>query len=273
MPQVNEYHRPQTLQDALRLLDRRDRVTVPLAGGSWLVPRLRPEVAGPDAAVDAVVDLADLNLSYVAVAGEEGAAWLDLGATTTLADLAADGHCRELAGGLLAKAALREGPVNLRNAATVGGCIVRADAESELVLALVVLDARVTVDRGTRQDTVSVVDVLADPAAAIGRGLITQVRIPWPAAGSRGGSDRVSRTPSDAPIVAVAALVAPEGIRIALGGVAPQPLLLHLSQDDHLEPAVAAAVAAVDPPADFRGSAEYRRAVAPVVARRAVARA
>jgi CO/xanthine dehydrogenase FAD-binding subunit len=118
-----------------------------------------------------------------------------------------------------------------------------------------------------------VIDVLADPAAAIGRGLITQVRVPRPAAGCQGGADRVTRTPSDQPIVAAAALVTPRGIRIALGGVAPQPLLIQLGGDADLEQVVTAAVADLNPPADFRGSAGYRRAMAPVVARRAVAQA
>ncbi len=41
----------------------------------------------------------------------------------------------------------------------------------------------------------------------LGRGLITELRLPWPNGGVRGGLARVARTPADHPIVAAAAVV------------------------------------------------------------------
>ena len=46
MPATLEYLRPTTLDDALTLLRRPGLRTVPLAGGVWLVPRLRRERGG-----------------------------------------------------------------------------------------------------------------------------------------------------------------------------------------------------------------------------------
>jgi len=64
MLDVKEYHRPHELADALRLLQRQDVRTVPLAGGTGLVGR-----GGPG--VEAVVDLLELGLDYITVARRE----------------------------------------------------------------------------------------------------------------------------------------------------------------------------------------------------------
>jgi carbon-monoxide dehydrogenase medium subunit len=272
MNSTKEYNRPTDLQEALALLQRKDVVTVPLAGGSWLAPRLHAGVPGSVAGkVDAVVDLAQLGLSYVEQKTGETGTFLCIGATTTLAELAGHDDCRQLATGLLAKAAQREGPINLRNTATIGGCIARADGDSELLLALLVLATEVTINDG-QERRVELTDFLDDPASAIGSGLITEVRIPW-ATGLDGGSARVSRTPSDRAIVAAAAVSDGQQGRIAIGGLAPSPTLLHIEDVNQGEEAIADAVS--DQPAfeDFQGSVEYRQAMAPIVARRALASA
>lgn len=269
MPMSKDYHRPESLEEALRLLQRQNVATVPLAGGSSLVPQLRRDLPGNKAgAVDAVVDLAGLGLSFIERTGDA----LRIGATTTLAALAASAECRSLAGGLLARAARREGPVNLRNTATLGGTLMQANAESELLLALVALAAHAVVNDG-QERLLPVPDLLADPQAAVGRGLVSEVRIPWPAGKAKGGLARVARTPADHPIVAAAALWDGKSARVAIGGVAAQPLLLRLSGPDELEQAMAAVLDGIEPLADFRGSAEYRQAMAPVIARRALAEA
>ena len=61
MLRINEYFRPRTLDDALTLLQR-DQATVPLAGGTKLVP-----LRAADA--QAVVDLQALGLDELSVEG------------------------------------------------------------------------------------------------------------------------------------------------------------------------------------------------------------
>lgn len=269
MPMTKEYHRPDSLDEALRLLQRPNVASVPLAGGSSLVPQLRQDLPGTQAgAVDAMVDLAGLGLSFIKRTDDA----LRIGATTSLTDLMASDACRSLAGGLLARAARREGPVNLRNAATLGGTVMRANGGSELLLALAVLAAHVVVTDGWER-VLPLPDLLADPRAAVGRGLVIEVRIPWPAGQAKGGLARVARTPADHPIVAAAALRDGESARVAIGGAAARLLLLRLSHPHELEQAVANALAGLEPFADFQGSAEYRQTMAPVVARRALAEA
>ena len=72
---------------------------------------------------------------------------------------------------------------------------------------------------------------------------------------------RVARTPADTPIVAAVGRRDEEGnVRMALCGVADIPILV---DPDEIEN--------VDPPADFRGSAEYRRQMAGVLGGRVLA--
>ena len=132
MPATLEYLRPTTLGDALTLLRRPGVRTVPLAGGVWLVPRLRRDVDVPTSLyepVDAVVDLADLGLSYVELDGQPGNGSLRLGATTTLEQISDSAVCQQLAGGLLAQAAQRAAPLNQRNAATLAGVALGAEVD------------------------------------------------------------------------------------------------------------------------------------------------
>ena len=249
--------RPKTVAEAVALLDEGGARTVPMAGGSWLTPRLRTDISVPDSlaeSVDSVVDLAELPLRYITLEGEAGTGLLRIGATTTLADLAQDDTCIRLAGGLLAESARRAASTNQRNTATIGGCIVRGDASSELLLALTVLDARIVIAGDDARYPLG-----ERPA---GR-LISEVQIDWPAQGLHSGMARVARTPADQPIVAAVAVADGAGIRIALGGLLGDPLLIDVDHLAGVEDAVTEKLAGVEVMADFRGSAEYRQAMAP----------
>ena len=269
---MRDYYRPETLEEALALLRRGGAGTRPLAGGTWLVPQLRRDLPNTLAAdVDAVLDLSGLDLDYVKIDEEADGAWLHLGAMTTLSELVQH-PAGQWADGLLAEAAYREGPLNLRNTATIAGCIMRANPESELLLALLVLAADVIVNDGS-EHLLSLSDVLSNPQEAIGRGLIVEIRLPRPKSGAKGVLERVARTPADASIVGCAVLTDGKGARIAIGGVASQPLLLAIDSRAELSPVLAAVLADRETIADFRGSAEYRRSMAQVLADRALARA
>jgi CO/xanthine dehydrogenase FAD-binding subunit len=89
----------------------------------------------------------------------------------------------------------------------------------------------------------------------------------------RGGLARVARTPTDQPIVAAAAVVDGDQRRLVVGGVAERPVLLRLAAADELAPALEAALADALLLSDWLGSAEYRREMALVLGRRALAAA
>jgi CO/xanthine dehydrogenase FAD-binding subunit len=201
----------------------------------------------------------------------------------TLATVTEDETCRSLANGILAQTAGRDAAVNVRNAATVGGTMVVAPVDSEFILALLALAAELDTRSALseRTTTQSLDRFLADPAAALDGGLVTEVRLHVPRCAT-GGLAHVGRTPSDRPIVAAAAVVTgdPAAARIALGGVALLPLLVELapampgaSSLLGQEAAVTQAIATAEPYADFRGTVEYRRAMGELMAARALEQA
>jgi CO/xanthine dehydrogenase FAD-binding subunit len=277
MPQLTEYHKPGDVPTALDLLRREAPRTVPLAGGTWLNPRLGREVEA-----EAVVDLSALGLAGI----DRDVDTLRLGAMTTLAEVVADDSCRSLADGILSAAARRDATVNVRNMATIGGTLVVAPVDSEFVLALVALGAEIIVQRaaGDGHRLQAARGFLAEPdrLAALDHGLITRVLIHIPLHVA-GGMARVARTPADHPIVAAVAVIAEDAdaVRVALGGVTRHPLPIELDPALRRHPglvdkgrnAVAAAIDAAELGADFRGSAEYRREMGILLAGRALASA
>jgi CO/xanthine dehydrogenase FAD-binding subunit len=275
MPILKEFHKPADLSAALALLKRESPRTVPLAGGTWLNPRIGKQVPA-----EAVVDLSRLGLDQI----ERDRDTLRLGPMATLAAVTEDETCRSLADGILAQTARRDAAVNVRNAATLGGTVVVAPVDSELNLALLALAADLSTQSACSEETTtwSLGQFLADPVSALDAGLVTQVRIHLPQRAA-GGLARVVRTPADHSIVAAVAVVAEDNcaVRIALGGVAPRPLLVELdpamrdasNRTEVADEAVARAIATAEPYADFRGTVDYRRAMGALMAKRALEQA
>jgi CO/xanthine dehydrogenase FAD-binding subunit len=261
MPNVTQYHKPETLVAALGLLERASPRTVALAGGTWLNPRLGRQVPAEE-----VVDLAALGLDAI----ERDGSTFRLGAMVTLAAVTSNDICCSLADGILAKTARRDATLNVRNAATLGGTVVVAPTDSEVNLALLALGADVAIESaGSRSVPLS--QFLSEPTKFLAHGLVVHLSIRLPRFAA-GGLARVARTPSDHPIVAAAAVVAsdPDARRIALAGVTRRPFVVELEQGQALEAALDATLSGADPYADFRGSATYRLAMAAVMARRAL---
>ena len=267
MLRIHEYHRPQTLQEALKLLQR-GQTTVPLAGGTDLVPSRAPHV-------QAVVDLQGIGLDQLTMDGSH----IHIGAMVSLQRLIESPEVGEF----LAKSAHLEGPITYRNAATVGGTIAARDALSHLLIALLVLDTEVHL-RLPDPATVSLNRILDAPSKFLDGGLIIGITA-ISAAGAPGTAmARVARTPRDKPIVAAAVRLMREGdrcggARIALAGVADRPIRVYDVEDQLkgqpfdkvlVSVAVAGVVRNLNPPSDFRGSGEYRREMAAVLTQRAL---
>jgi probable selenate reductase FAD-binding subunit len=271
-----EYHCPTLLDEALRLLARRAPRTVPLGGGVRLVAERSPTI-------EAVVDLRALDLDFVQVQD----ARLRLGAAATLQTLISDRLAGELAAGLLAQAARRTAPRPIRNVATLGGTLVVGGSTSELLLALLVLDAQLVI-RAPEPRTVDLGAFLSNRAAHLpSHGLIVEITIPAPQAKVGAALAEISLTPRDRPVVNAAAFVeSGDGVcrvaRLALGGVAADPIrlpaleaeLVGSALDDGVLARVAESISSsVAPPSDARSSAEYRREMAGIVASRALSHA
>jgi probable selenate reductase FAD-binding subunit len=241
---ITTYHRPQTTDEALALLNQPD--TLPLGGGTLLSKPTTDSVS--------VVDLQALGLNSLRVEGND----LKIGATCTLQALYESEHCPAAL-----KTALKlEAPLNIRNSATVAGTLVASDGRSPFATSLLAMDAKVTVV----SDQSSVVNVgeylLSKP-----KGLITQIVIPL---NVKFAFEFVSKTPADKPLVAAALAQWNSGrTRLTLGGYGKSPVLaMDGTEADGIE---SAAKNAYHEAQDEWASAEYRMDVAATLAKRCLA--
>lgn len=254
---ITNYHRPQTLEEALTLLTQPE--TVPLGGGT-LLSHASTTLSAADSV--SVVDLQALGLDSFHAKGND----LEIGATCTLQSLLESEHCPEA----LKTAVKLEAPINIRNSATVAGTLVASDGRSTFACALLALDAKLTVDSGpkTENSQRSTVYGLGEFLPLHPRGLITQITIPL---NTKFAFEYVARTPSDKPIVCAALTQWPSGrTRLALGGYGKSPMLaMDGTEAEGLE---AAAHNAYHEATDEWASAEYRMDVAAVLAMRCLER-
>lgn len=269
MRNLIEICRPESIEDALTLLARSAPRTVALAGGTELVGLADPSV-------EAVVDLSQLGLGAVRLDGDA----LRIGATATLETLAGHEDVRRFAGGALARAAHGATSSLLRRQATLGGSVVTGQA-SELLALLLALGAEVVV-YAPEASTLPLADLCRQSPE--GAWLLTEVVIPR-RSHLGVGAHCVRRTPSDAPLVAVAAALtltdgAAQYVGAALAGAGMRPTTLGAAEaalagqvlsNRMIETTVEAAVNGVAAATDHRASAEYRAHVVGVLLRRALA--
>jgi CO/xanthine dehydrogenase FAD-binding subunit len=238
MSSVIEYHRPATLEEAVALAARPG--TVVLAGGTAVNAGHRP-VGG------VLVDLQALGLDGIRVA-DDGS--LTLGAMVRLSAMAS----ADLVPGWLRELARKEQPSSLRTVATVGGTLFSGGWESALLAGLLACDALAETIGTNGGGEVAVADLVQRPERVAGS-IVTavQIRVDGPAS-----VHATARTSADRPIVACVARRAPDGVRLAMSGVASAPMLV-------------GDLSALEPPGDFRGSSGYRRHLAAVLSSRALA--
>lgn len=271
LPNLRTYHRPTSLEEAIGRI--RPPTSVPLAGGTVLLPSRDP-------AVEEVVDLSGLGLTYIR-AEEDG---LRIGATTPLQHLLESRPLAERTLGAIGPVLRLTASRNLRGQATIGGTVAAGGPENPLLVLLLALDAQLTLyaPAGTRLS----LDEFLDRRDELRRRgyLITELFVPCPDAPGGVGFAHVGRTPRDRPIVCAAAWVQPDGglcraVRLALGGVAERPWRAREAEaflqnrpltPENIQETARRAAAPLNPPGDFRGSREYRQAMAEVLARRAL---
>lgn len=266
-PQIREILSASSAVRALALLQRDDGQTEPLIVSPRPALDLFPHAT-------AVVDLQPLGLDYILSEKEPSSAeqLVRIGAMTPLQTLVENPSSRALANGILAQAAYLSAHVGLRNLATLAGALIGASSDgegpTEVLLALLALNADVLVQGAApRQESLTNWHPTAHE-------LLLEARIRRPAV-IGGGLARVARTPADQAIVAAVAVVTETTGRVAVAGAGPHPFVVEHAINDRLtrtiiNSLVEAVGSAAQPSGDARGSAEYRHAMAQVLARRAL---
>ncbi|MCU0495575.1 MAG: xanthine dehydrogenase family protein subunit M, partial [Chloroflexaceae bacterium] len=177
----------------------------------------------------------------------------------------------------------------VRNRATVGGNIAHADPANDHPAVMLAYNAEVQVQGRGGSRTIAIDDFFTDMFSTSMRPdeLLTEIRIPRPAAGSGGAYIKMERKVGDYAVSAVAVQLTISGnrctaARIALTNVSPVPLRSPgaeraiIGQEltaDVLEAAGRAAAAECDPSADLRGTVEYKRDLTRVLVKRAIRKA
>ena len=256
---ITEYFRPQTLQEALKLLSAPN--TRPLGGGTLL--------SHPGGESYAVVDLQALALDKLHKSGDH----LEIGATVTLQTLLESPHTAAAL-----KTALKlETPLNLRTKGTVAGTLVTCTGRSPFAAVMLALDAKVSLaQQSLLEDPSSVVhprslvlryplsDLLLLRSELVHSTFITSLEIPLQ---TKLAFETVARSQDDKPILCVALSQWPSGrTRLVIGGWGSSPSLAMDGNDTSgIE---AAARNAAHDAADLWASAEYRSDVATLLAKR-----
>jgi aerobic-type carbon monoxide dehydrogenase small subunit (CoxS/CutS family)/CO/xanthine dehydrogenase FAD-binding subunit len=269
---IRSYHRPIAIEEALSLAAQG---VVPLAGGTRL---LASAVEVPN-----VLDLAALRLARVQM--EDGD--LVFGATTTLQDVIETPAAYEATAGLLPAACRAQSPSRMiRGLATLGGESVHRAHDSEVVAALLALNAVYVVDRPDGKLESPALRFLRSSAEDLaGGGLVTSLFIPGAPQGA--ALERVAVLPSAPALVAAVVAVSFSAERcsrarlVVTGLQGPPSRVLEAesriegsSAHDHdLETAAAEVAARAAFRDDAHASAAYRREVAGVLTLRALRRA
>jgi carbon-monoxide dehydrogenase medium subunit len=233
-----------------------------MAGGQSLLPSMRLGMSQPEA-------LADLSclpgMAGITVSGGV----VRVGAMTTHAQVAASAEV-QTAIPALADLASRIGDRQVRNRGTLGGSVANADPAACYPAALVGLGATVHTDRR---------DIAADnfftglyQTALAEDEVITAVSFPVP---DKAGWQKFKQPASRFSIVGVFVSKGPQGVRVAVTGAGAcvfraKELEARLSGQWSAAALEGASVASTGLNSDLHGSAEYRAALIPVLAARAV---
>lgn len=264
-----------------------DEALSALAGGA------RPVAGGTDLVVGARQGKAPLPESLVAIQRLQGLRGvtaadrsLRLGALVTHAEIAAHPVVRERLTAL-ADASSIVGSHATRAQGTLGGNLMNASPAMEVGGPLQVFGAAVTLRSEAGERQVAVADLATGPGTTVAEAdeLLTDVEVPLPSEGSGSAYVRLEyrRQMEIAVVGATAAVTIADGrvtwAEVAITALAPTIRLVPEAAEalvgsdggaDSVAEAARAAAAAAEPISDVRASADYRRAMAEVVARRVI---
>ena len=243
---ILEYHRPDTMDEALKLLAREMPKTYPQGGGTVL--------NAPADSDYAVVDLQNLGLDAIEQKGSQ----LKIGAAATLQALMAVKDIQPA----LAEVIRATSGFNLRRAGTTAGALVSGDGRCPFLVAMMALDAKlVWQPEGAEQPLGDFVHLRGGEWPGV---LISSVDISLQ---TKLAYEFVARSPADRPVVCAAVAQWPSGrTRIVLGGYgkAPQMVMDGEANEGVLDAVEAAYLTAEDEWA----TGEYRASAARTLAGR-----
>lgn len=278
-----EYFAPKTCSEALDLVGRLGNQAKILAGGTDLIIMMKEKMIKPKNIIDitGVVELK--GITYEIGKGAE------IGAGTTISELEQSDILREKYYAL-SYAAGELGSKQVRAMATIGGNSCHSSPAAETPPPLAALGAKVVISSTAAGDRELHIEefILGNRKNALAEGeMVTKFVLPEPTAKSACRYGYVGLREAmeiDAVNMAVNLVLENDGqtvkdVKLVMGSVSPMPLVStevpalmigHKFSDELVEKAAEATQSEAKPISDIRASAEYRRDVVGVLARRLI---
>jgi carbon-monoxide dehydrogenase medium subunit len=275
-----EYERATSVDGVIATLGRVGPGARVIAGGHSLLPMMKLRLASPEY----LIDINDLHeLAFIREDGDE----LVIGALTRHAELL-DNERLATAFPMFRDAERVIADPVVRNRGTIGGSLCQADAAEDLSAVCVAARAQVVIRGADGERSVPMSEFHLGPwTTAVQAGeMLTEIRLPLQT-GAGSAHVKVERRAGDWAIAAASAAVWIDGGTISEAGIglsAVGPMTIHLSRAEEMLRGSApsdelfdqvAAIASEDcaPVADARGPVDYKRHLAGVLTKRALARA
>ncbi len=279
IPAPFDYHRPSSLDEAIKLLTKHGGEAKVLSGGMSLLPTLKLRLG-------AFAHLVDINrIAGLDGIKEEGGA-LRIGAMTRQAALERSELVRKKYPILGDAVPLIADPL-VRNRGTVGGNVANGDPANDQPAIMIALGATLVArgPKGERTIAASKFYTGLYETALARDEILTEIRIPVPPAKSGGAYEKLKRKTGDFAVAAAAVQLtldakgAVASCGIALTNAGPTPLEAidamkflagKMPDAKNLAEAAKLAAAKASPSADHRGSVEYKKDMARVLTERAL---
>ena len=278
IPAGFDYHAPRSVADAIKLLGSLGPDAKLLAGGHSLLPMMKLRFATPGA----LIDLGKIpDLKGITQSGAE----IRIGAMTTEHELANSKLIADKLPLLTEGVGVIADP-QVRYRGTIGGDICHGDPANDHPALMLALDASfvLTGPKGERVVKAEGYFVGLYETLTAADEILTQIRIPIPAAGSGWSYTKFKRKTGDFATAAAAVLLQMKGgtvakVAIALTNAGPTPLKCCKAEDflvgkpiddATLNEAARLATEPCAPSVCLRGDADYKTAMAGEMARRAL---
>jgi aerobic carbon-monoxide dehydrogenase medium subunit len=276
-PRPFHYHRAGSLPEAATMLSQLGDDAKLLAGGQSLIPLMKLRFANPS-------HLVDLNFvpgtSYI---NEQNGA-VRFGALTRHSEI--ENSSIAVRFPIMHDCAAGIADVQIRNRGTIGGSLAEADPSGDWAAVLLTqkTEIRCLSPRGER--SVALTDFITDAYTTVLEHdeLVREISVEVPGKGTGGAYLAFKRSAPVYPTASAAVQITMEGdickdARIVLGCVGLVPVRATAAadalrdrriEDKSIAAAMDAVREAVDPQADMRGSAEYKRTLAAALVKRAI---
>ena len=258
-----EYLRPESLDELLSFVRTNGAEARILAGGTDLIVRIKKGHELPRFVLD-LKRVSELD-GDVASTGSG----IRIGARAVITDIVGNAAVQQHFPALV-EAALVVGSIQIRNRATLAGNICNASPAADTAPALLAYRARVNVVSDIGRRVVFIDDFFAGPGrTTLDAGeIVESIDLPTPVEPAGGAFERLTRRQGvDLAIVSVCCVARASGTaRLAFGAVGPRPFAV----DTRIDAPLDAVLSLAKPISDLRGSEEYRVAMLPILARRAM---